>query len=55
MLAVAVTYMRLLMISGINGDSAHSELHVLSTRAITDPETYSFHLLNGFVQMPDGT
>ncbi len=54
-LVVADAYIGLLMISGIYGDSSHSQRHILSTRAVTDPQTYSFQLLNALVQTPDGT
>ena len=52
-LVVADAYKGLLMVSGIFEDDG--KVHVLATRANWDDKNYTFQLLNGIVQAPDGS
>mmetsp|Transcript_18895 Transcript_18895/g.54460 ORF Transcript_18895/g.54460 Transcript_18895/m.54460 type:complete len:412 (-) Transcript_18895:87-1322(-) len=55
-LVVADAYKGLLMISGIFNDEENGgKVHTLATRANTDEKDYKFQLLNGIVQVPDGS
>lgn len=53
-LVIADSPTGLLMVTGVYGDPGEATVHTLATRSNSDPENYSFQLLNGVIQTPDG-